>query len=29
MGDPDQDTFDAYTLLSAWSQVTSRVEWGC
>lgn len=28
MGDPDQDTFDAYTLLSAWSQVTSRVELG-
>ncbi len=28
MGDPDQDTFDAYTLLSGWSQVTSRVQLG-
>jgi alkanesulfonate monooxygenase SsuD/methylene tetrahydromethanopterin reductase-like flavin-dependent oxidoreductase (luciferase family) len=27
-GDPDQDTFDAYTLLTAWSQVTSRVRLG-
>ena len=28
MGSPDQDTFDAYTLLTAWSQVTSRVSLG-
>lgn len=28
MGDPHQDTFDAYTLLSAWSQVTSRATLG-
>ena len=28
MGVPDQDTFDAYTLLTAWSQVTSRVRLG-
>lgn len=28
MGDPDQDTFDSYTLLAAWSQVTTRVELG-
>jgi alkanesulfonate monooxygenase SsuD/methylene tetrahydromethanopterin reductase-like flavin-dependent oxidoreductase (luciferase family) len=28
MGTPDQDTFDAYTLLTAWSQVTSRVRLG-
>jgi alkanesulfonate monooxygenase SsuD/methylene tetrahydromethanopterin reductase-like flavin-dependent oxidoreductase (luciferase family) len=28
MGAPDQDTFDAYTLLTAWSQVTSRVRLG-
>ncbi|RLE11697.1 MAG: hypothetical protein DRJ28_10275 [Actinobacteria bacterium] len=28
MGPPDQDTFDAYTLLAAWSQVTSRVSLG-
>jgi alkanesulfonate monooxygenase SsuD/methylene tetrahydromethanopterin reductase-like flavin-dependent oxidoreductase (luciferase family) len=28
MGSPDQDTFDAYTLLTAWSQVTSKVELG-
>ncbi len=28
MGEPDQDTFDAYTLLTAWSQVTSRVQLG-
>ena len=28
MGSPDQDTFDSYTLLSAWSQVTTRVELG-
>lgn len=28
MGDPDQDTFDAYTLLTAWSQHTSRVGLG-
>lgn len=28
MGSPDQDTFDAYTLLTAWSQVTSRVRLG-
>ncbi len=28
MGPPDQDTFDAYTLLTAWSQVTSRVSLG-
>lgn len=28
MGEPDQDTFDAYTLLTAWSQVTSRVDLG-
>ncbi len=28
MGAPDQDTFDAYTLLTAWSQVTSQVELG-
>lgn len=27
-GDPDQETFDAYTLLSAWSQITSRVKLG-
>lgn len=28
MGPPDQDTFDAYTLLTAWSQVTSSVRLG-
>ena len=28
MGEPDQDTFDAYTLLTAWSQVTTRVRLG-
>ena len=28
MGEPDQDTFDAYTLLTAWSQVTSKVRLG-
>lgn len=28
MGDPYQDTFDAYTMLAAWSGVTSRVELG-
>lgn len=28
MGEPDQDTFDAYTLLAAWSQVTERVQLG-
>ena len=28
MGDPDQDTLDAYTLLTAWSQVTSTVSLG-
>jgi alkanesulfonate monooxygenase SsuD/methylene tetrahydromethanopterin reductase-like flavin-dependent oxidoreductase (luciferase family) len=28
MGSPDQDTFDAYTLLTAWSQVTSSVRLG-
>ncbi|HEY5651407.1 MAG TPA: LLM class flavin-dependent oxidoreductase [Acidimicrobiia bacterium] len=28
MGDPDQATFDAYTLLTAWSQHTSRVGLG-
>lgn len=28
MGAPHQDTFDAYTLLTAWSQVTSRVTLG-
>jgi alkanesulfonate monooxygenase SsuD/methylene tetrahydromethanopterin reductase-like flavin-dependent oxidoreductase (luciferase family) len=28
MGEPDQDTFDAYTLLTAWSQVTERVQLG-
>lgn len=28
MGDPYQDTFDAYTLLTAWSQVTSTVKLG-
>ncbi len=28
MGEPDQDTFDAYTLVTAWSQVTSRVKLG-
>lgn len=28
MGAPDQDTFDAYTLLTAWSQVASTVELG-
>ncbi len=28
MGAPDQDTFDAYTLLTAWSQVTSTVRLG-
>lgn len=28
MGEPNQDTFDAYTLLTAWSQVTSRVRLG-
>ncbi len=28
MGDPNQDTFDAYTLLTAWSQITSRVKLG-
>lgn len=28
MGEPDQDTFDAYTLLAAWSQVTKRVGLG-
>lgn len=28
MGAPDQDTFDAYTLLTAWSQLTTRVRLG-
>ncbi len=28
MGEPDQDTFDSYTLLAAWSQVTSLVKLG-
>lgn len=28
MGAPDQDTFDAYTLLTAWSLVTSRMSLG-
>lgn len=28
MGDPYQDTFDGYTLLSAWSQLTSRLRLG-
>lgn len=28
MGASDQDTFDAYTLLTGWSQVTSRVSLG-
>jgi alkanesulfonate monooxygenase SsuD/methylene tetrahydromethanopterin reductase-like flavin-dependent oxidoreductase (luciferase family) len=28
MGPSDQDTFDAYSLLSAWSQVTSKVSLG-
>ena len=28
MGEPNQDTFDAYTLLTAWSQVTSTVALG-
>lgn len=28
MGSPDQDTFDSYTLLTAWSQVTSKVRLG-
>jgi len=28
MGDPYQDTFDAYTLLAAWSQVTSQAALG-
>lgn len=28
MGEPDQDTFDAYTLLTAWSQVTSTAALG-
>jgi alkanesulfonate monooxygenase SsuD/methylene tetrahydromethanopterin reductase-like flavin-dependent oxidoreductase (luciferase family) len=28
MGPTDQDTFDAYTLLTAWSQITSRVSLG-
>ncbi|MFP3913844.1 MAG: LLM class flavin-dependent oxidoreductase [Actinomycetota bacterium] len=28
MGPPDQDTFDAYTLLTAWSQVTTKVRLG-
>lgn len=28
MGDPYQDTFDAYTLLTAWSGVTRRVDLG-
>ncbi len=28
MGSPDQPTFDAYTLLAGWSQVTSRVTLG-
>lgn len=28
MGEPDQDTFDAYTLLTAWSQVTNSVSLG-
>lgn len=28
MGDPYQDTFDAYTLIAAWSQLTSRVALG-
>lgn len=28
MGDPDQDTFDSYTLLAGWSQVTSTVSLG-
>lgn len=27
-GDPYQSTFDAYTLLTAWSQITSRVKLG-
>ncbi|HSG80519.1 MAG TPA: LLM class flavin-dependent oxidoreductase [Acidimicrobiia bacterium] len=28
MGEPDQDTFDAYTLLAGWSQVTTNVRLG-
>jgi alkanesulfonate monooxygenase SsuD/methylene tetrahydromethanopterin reductase-like flavin-dependent oxidoreductase (luciferase family) len=28
MGTPDQDTFDAYTLLAGWSQATSKVQLG-
>ncbi len=28
MGEPMQDTFDAYTLLAAWSQATTRVRLG-
>jgi alkanesulfonate monooxygenase SsuD/methylene tetrahydromethanopterin reductase-like flavin-dependent oxidoreductase (luciferase family) len=28
MGAPDQDTFDAYTLLAGWSQATSQVRLG-
>ena len=28
MGAPHQDTFDAYTLLTAWSQATSRIRLG-
>lgn len=28
MGEPHQDTFDAYTLLAAWSQVTTRSTLG-
>lgn len=28
MGEPDQDTFDAYTLLTAWSQVTTAPRLG-
>jgi alkanesulfonate monooxygenase SsuD/methylene tetrahydromethanopterin reductase-like flavin-dependent oxidoreductase (luciferase family) len=28
MGEPDQDTFDAYTLLTAWSQITNHVQLG-
>jgi len=27
-GDPDQDTFDPYILLTAWSQITARVKLG-
>ena len=28
MGDPGQDTFDPYVLLTAWSQITSRIRLG-